>query len=372
MPTPATSRIARTSTSGPRQVRLRVCWGAAAALLGARSDTSARRAGAVARAGEVGAVLAISAGADGAAGVPSAPPGPPTPGATALGPGPRGPVSGGVGGGAWWLGGTRCTPATAVLGLKEKAAVERVEAAGLGATVGDPEYSETVPVGQVVSTDPAPTERVLKDGTVVIHLSRGPERYDVPKLRGMTEDEARAELEGTKLAYGSSSQEYHDTVPEGSVIRSSPAAGTTLKPDAVVDLVVSKGREPVRVKDWTGKSFDKAEAALAEAGLEAEVSSEEFSDDVKEGDVISQTPTSGTLYRGDTVTFVVSKGPELVEVPDVRASGESSARRELEDAGFEVRFVRDSGYLGLGLVFRTDPKGGTELARGSTVTVYLI
>jgi serine/threonine-protein kinase len=277
-----------------------------------------------------------------------------------------------VGAGAWWFGWARWTSTPGVLGLKEQAAVQRIEAAGLGARIGDPSWSETVPEGEVVSTDPGPTARILKDGTVTVHLSKGPERYDVPKLRGLTEDEAQDRLSEFNLSFGSSAERWHETVPTGEVIRSVPKAGTTLKPGAQVDLVISKGREPIKVGDHTGKDFGRAKAALEKAGLVVKVAGEEYSDDVAEGNVISQSPTSGTLHRGEVVSFVVSKGPEMIEVPDVRASGESSARKELTDAGFEVEVERDRGYLGLGLVFRTDPSGGTMLARGSTVTIYLI
>ena len=66
----------------------------------------------------------------------------------------------------------------------EKAAVEKLDAAGLDAEVGDRAYSETVPAGRVLQTDPGPGERVLDGGTVTLVLSLGKERYDVPKLRG--------------------------------------------------------------------------------------------------------------------------------------------------------------------------------------------
>ncbi|MDN4176053.1 PASTA domain-containing protein, partial [Nocardioides sp. SOB77] len=71
------------------------------------------------------------------------------------------------------------------------------------------------------------------------------------------------------------------------------------------------------------------------------------SDDVAEGDVISQDPVDGTLFRGDTVGLVVSRGPELVEVPNVRASGVDAAREELEALGFDVDTRKAPGYLGL-------------------------
>ena len=102
------------------------------------------------------------------------------------------------------------------------------------------------------------------------------------------------------------------------------------------------------------------------------VASEEFSDTVPEGDVISQDPTTGTLYRGDTVSFVVSQGPELVEVPRVRAMGVEAATELLQGLGFEVVTEEADNYLGLGFVFSSDPDQGEQVPKGSTITLFLI
>ena len=88
--------------------------------------------------------------------------------------------------------------------------------------------------------------------------------------------------------------------------------------------------------------------------------------------MISQDPKDGTLFKGDTVTLLVSLGPQLVEVPNVVAYGVDDATATLQDAGFEVQVLNSSGYIGLGYVFSMDPGAGTELPKGSTVTIYLV
>jgi beta-lactam-binding protein with PASTA domain/serine/threonine protein kinase len=278
----------------------------------------------------------------------------------------------GVGVGAWWFGWARYTATPGVLGLDEAAAVDKLEAAGLVAVVGDPAYSENVEPGLVLSTDPGPGDRVLNGGDVTLVLSLGPERYDVPRLRGMSEDEAQDALAATQLAFGTSSDKWSETIPAGDVIRSSPNAGTTLKPGDAVDLVISKGRRPIEIADWTGKPYSEARAALQDKKLRTEVSSREHSDTVPQGSVISQNPATGTLHRGDTVTFVVSKGPRLVEVPNVRAWGVNDAVAELEAAGFDVVTRDTEGSLGLGYVYSMDPPAGTMAPFGSTITLDLI
>ncbi|WP_239456402.1 Stk1 family PASTA domain-containing Ser/Thr kinase [Nocardioides solisilvae] len=277
----------------------------------------------------------------------------------------------GVGGGAWWFGYARWTSTPGVLGLTEAEAVSTLESAGLDAEVGDPAFSETVPPGQVVSTDPEPGGRVLDGGTVTLALSQGPERYEVPDLAGTPLDAAQDAILGTNLAYGERVDRWSENVPEGAVIGTDPAAGTVLKPGAAVDVVVSKGRKPREVTDWTGQSAQRAVQALERQKLVVE-QAEEHSDTVPEGTVISQDPATATLYKGDTVRLVVSLGPELVEMPRVIAKGVDAARQELEALGFEVLVEESGQYIGLGFVLTSDPDTGEMVPKGSTVTLYLI
>ncbi len=281
-------------------------------------------------------------------------------------------LAAGIAVGAWWFGWERYTTTPAVLGLDEAAAGARLEKAGLEAEVGEPAYSENVAAGLVIATDPKPGGKVLDGGTVTLTLSLGPERYDVPQLAGKTEDQAQDALAATNLAFGKSVGRWSETVPEGQVIRTSPEAGTTLKPGASVDLVLSRGRKPITVKDFTGRSFEAARQALERRRLEVRVAAEEYSDTVPEGHVISQDPTTGTLFRGDTVSFVVSKGPELVEVPRVQAMGVEAATELLEGLGFAVQTQESDTYLGLGFVASSDPGSGELVPKGSTITLFLV
>jgi serine/threonine-protein kinase len=282
-------------------------------------------------------------------------------------------LAAGCGVGAWWLGWARYTATPSVLGLSSAAAERKVEAAGLELRVTDRSYSETVRAGRVVTTEPGAGSRILEGGTVGVVVSLGKERYDVPRLRGLTEDAAQDELLGTKLSFGERRERWSETVAAGTVITSDPVAGTTLRPGASVDLVVSRGRRPVRVADFTGKDADRAEARLTRQGLEVSRGDDQYSDTVPEGNVISQSPREGTLYRGDTVELLVSRGPELVEVPGgLIASGVDAATEKLKALGFEVEVERANEYIGLGYVFKVDPGSGTMAPRGSTIKLYLI
>ncbi len=275
--------------------------------------------------------------------------------------------------GAYWFGWARYTSTPGVIGLGKAAAVKKIETAGLDAELGDRAYSETVPAGRVIDTDPGAGSRVLDGGTVTVVLSLGKERYDVPRTKGMSEDEAQDALLATHLSFGSTTEKYSEKVPQGTVIGSDPRAGTTLRPDSAVDLVVSLGPRPIHLRDWTGKDADKAQRSLEAKGLSVDRGSEEFSDTVVEGHVISQTPTTGTLYRGDTVRLVVSKGPELIEIPGgLVASGVDSATAKLEALGFQVDVEKNDHYIGVGYVYSVDPGSGTMAPKGSTVVLSIL
>ncbi len=278
-------------------------------------------------------------------------------------------VAAGVGG--WWFGAGRYVTTPGVVNLSARAADAKLSAAGLHADVAGRAFSETVPTGSVVRTDPAGGENVTRDGTVALTLSRGPERHDVPRLRGRSLDAAQAALQDAHLAYGDATYAYSEKTAKGSVLRSDPKAGTTLRRGVAVDVVVSKGPHPVKVPDLTEGSADEAKQQLKKLHLKVETT-QENSDDVDKGDVISQSPDRGRLFRGDTVKLVVSKGPVLVTVPDVRRMSAENATTRLEAAGFSVQVVRTELYIGLGLVVKQSPGSGDRAPKGSTIVVSVV
>ena len=257
----------------------------------------------------------------------------------------------------------------AVAGQPRDTALGALEEAGLTSEVQE-DFSEDVEKGSVISVDPSSGSEVRKGSEVLVVVSKGPERYDVPDVLGATTAEATARLEEASLARGKVTEEFDENVPEGQVISTTPEAGSSEKPGTKVALVVSKGRQPIDVPDFTGKEATEAAKALADLGLEVDATQQENSDSVPKGRVISQDPAGGTLYRGDRVTLVVSKGPVMVEVPNVVGKTLSQAQRILEDAGFSVKVEKALGGL-----FRTvrfqDPEDG-RAPKGSTVTLTIV
>lgn len=261
-------------------------------------------------------------------------------------------------------------PVPRVAGIEQIAAVGQIENSGLRSAITE-EFSETAPKGTVIESRPGAGTEAARWSTVSLVVSKGPERYAVPDLINRTPQEAAQALTATKLDVGATGRGYSDTVPAGRVIATDPKVGSRLKPGTKVALTLSRGRQPITLESWVGKSANEAARTMRAAGLKVSVTGEEFSPTVRKGSVISQDPAPRLLYRGDLVSIVVSKGPDLVTVPTVRGKNESAARALLQAAGFEVRTERIAGGL-FGTAHSTDPGSGTQAPRGSTITLKIV
>ena len=271
----------------------------------------------------------------------------------------------------WWFGVGRFTDTPRLQQLTEREAAAEAGDVGLAVEVVDTAYSETVPKGTVVATEPAAGDPVEDGGTVGLTLSQGKERYPVPAVTGVPRTDAVDLLREAQLGVGDVRRDYHPTVAEGSVISASIDAETRVKPETRVDLLVSRGPRPIPIDDYTGQPTTEAAAALETAGFTVRTRSV-FDDSVEKGLVVSQTPDSGSGFREQVVRLVVSEGPQLVPVPSVRGAGVVDAREELVAAGFTVREVETDLYTGFGFVVQQSPNGGTRAPAGSEVVIYLV
>lgn len=268
----------------------------------------------------------------------------------------------------YWLGVGRYGEVPALVGQAEAQAVEEAEASGFALDVTRRAFSETAPLGTVLSTDPAAGDRLLPGDTIHAVVSKGKERYAIPNVQGQTVDQARAEFEKLTLQVGDVTEAFSEKIPEGRIVRAvDQKVGQQVKRGTVIDLVVSRGRKPIEVADQTGKPRAEAVAALEGASFEVDVS-ERFSDDVDKGVVISQSPADGTRFKGDTISLVVSRGPENVDVPDVLGRSRDEAVEILEEAGFRADVK--NRIPGANRVVFQEPGSG-EAKVGSTVTIYV-
>ncbi len=274
---------------------------------------------------------------------------------------------------AWWLaaGPGRTVPVPDVTGLSVADATAVLEDIGLALEVSGEVFSETAPVGSIAATDPPAGDSVRVDGTVVAAVSLGPERYEVPDVEGLDPAQATAEIAAAKLVVGSTRQAFDDRAPAGTVAATSPKVGSVVKPGTSVDIIVSKGPEPVPVPDVEGRRLAQARAALTEAGLKGDIT-QRFSEKVKDGVVISVRPAAGTIVdSGSRVSLVVSKGPPPVIVPNLVDVPRDRAIATLRDLGLRPKVV-EGDFSPLNRVISQTPPGGTSVPKGSTVTIRII
>lgn len=177
-------------------------------------------------------------------------------------------------------------------------------------------FDDKVPAGTVIGTEPVSGAELAPDSSVTVVVSKGEEKFAVPKLEGTTRDEAEAALKKVNLEVGKVEEKYSDTVAKDSVISASQKAGTKLSKGEKIDLVVSKGVEPIPVPNVEGLTFDAAYATLAKRGFRVG-KDEVFSDDVPKGKVVSQFPKSTEAKPANSLIIVrVSKGKEKKEDSD--------------------------------------------------------
>lgn len=202
----------------------------------------------------------------------------------------------------------------AVVNLTEEEAVSELESRGLKSNISRYAESEDYEKGKVMEQDPVARTRVKPGATVNLVISQGKE-VEIPDLSGMTIVEAEDVLEPLGLKIGKTKTEYSDTVEKDLVISQKPESGEKIEAGGLVDLVVSLGeKEPdvvlVRVPNVIGQSEENARVLLDNNSMGVEVSYQ-YSDDVSENLVISQSIAAGTQVAENTqMAIVVSRGKD--------------------------------------------------------------
>jgi serine/threonine-protein kinase len=194
--------------------------------------------------------------------------------------------------------------------------------------------------------------------------------YPVPDVRGLTWQQA-----GQKITANHLRPHFHSqasaTVPQGQVIGTRPTAGTAVAAGSTVTVFVSAGQHQPVVPDVLGDGVAAARAKIVNAGLSPVVKTDTTST-VPAGTVVRQSPAAGTpLNPGSDVTVYISRGGTTVR--DVIGDPAATARRILQGQGFTVTQVKRRGPASApaGRVYAQHPAGGTLLAPGSTVTIYV-
>lgn len=201
-------------------------------------------------------------------------------------------------------------------------------------------------------------------------LGGNQEMVNVPDVSNKPIAEARSELQAAGFTIGTETEVYNPDVEAGNVVSTDPAAGVQAAKGSSVNITISKGTEQVTVPDLRGMSADQAQRVLASYGLNGQQGDTVFSDDVEENRVAQQDIAAGTTaYKGDTITFHLSKGPETASVPNVQGLDFETARDRLEAAGFTVSLQWRDDSAAVNTVIRQNVTGTAKL--GTTITLTI-
>ena len=203
---------------------------------------------------------------------------------------------------------------------------------------------------------------------LVLNLTNPPE-VDMPNVVGLSEEEARKEIENVKLKFEVEKEEYNKDVPEGYVISQDP---TYMERFSTVKVIISKGQEKTTVPKVIGMKKDEAVKALEDAKLKVEIV-EETSKKVEEGYVISQETDANTdAFAGDTVKIHVSTGTGIKQIDMISVIGknETDAKKALQDLGLKVNVGYDEdSSKDNGTVLKQSIETGKTIDEGTTVTI---
>ncbi|MDA2967002.1 MAG: PASTA domain-containing protein [Actinomycetota bacterium] len=239
------------------------------------------------------------------------------------------------------------------------------------------EANEELPVGAVIRTDPETGKKLETGKALTFVVSTGPPPVPLPELNGLDAATALATLTDGGLVLGVETPEYSEQVPAGVIIRwaisSQPTlvAGQEVIKGTAVDTFVSQGPAPRVVPDLTGMSIESATTALTDLQLTINRGDDQFSL-VAAGGVATQSPAPGeSLARGTAVTVAISKGPDLVAVPQLLTLKFDKVGPALEAAGFVLGNVSgNTGGFPIAVFSAGQPVAiGQLLPRGTVLDV---
>lgn len=208
-------------------------------------------------------------------------------------------------------------------------------------------------------------------GLVYFIMSSAPEEVQIPDLENVTLAEASRQLEDLNLGVGEVVEETNDEIEAGHVIRSNPAAGSTIRENQSVDLFISSGEELFTVEDYTGQSFEEVRAMLTEIGFTVE-STEVADNEVEPGHIVSQdtSPDTEVVPNDTTIHFEVSSGPAGFNLRDLTGYTRVGVDDYVEE--YNLNLTVDYAYsdsVEEGQVMSQNPEPGTTVYENSSITV---
>nr|WP_020499440.1 Stk1 family PASTA domain-containing Ser/Thr kinase [Sciscionella marina] len=272
-----------------------------------------------------------------------------------------------------------------LVGQKQEAAVRQLSEKNMQYTLSDV-FCEAQPngapgpcgpdqIGSVVNTDPAAGAKIDPISTKIkVGIGRAPREEQVPQVKGASPDQARQKLNGTgfQVADQTQEREVDDDSLAGKVVATDPKAGSDLTRGSKVTLIIGKPTEKVSLSDFTGQQYDLAASNLRNMGLNP--SRQDLDSDQPEGTVIGQSPRSGQVPKGTTVTLKVSKGNQFT-MPDLTGQTQSEAQSTLAGKQWQGSFnvvgkpVTDQNQDGK--IQQSNPSAGAKASTSDTITIVV-
>ena len=261
-----------------------------------------------------------------------------------------------------------------VVGKSQTAAGSALNDENLDVGTVTQQCSNTAAAGSVISQTPAAGQQALFGSSVALTLSTGTCPVTVPNVVGLTQALAGSTLGGVNLNTGTVTQQCSNSVAAGLVVSQTPGAGQQAPHGSSVALTVSTGPCLVTVPDVVGQTQAAAGSALGGANLNSGTVTQQCSNSVAAGSVISQTPAAGEQAAfGSSVTLAVSTGPCLVSVPNVVGQTQAAAGSTLNEANLNPGTVtrQCSNSVTAGLVISQTPAVGEQAPFGSAVALVI-
>ena len=252
-----------------------------------------------------------------------------------------------------------------LVGMSQTEASKSLEPLGLDLEIIEEVFSEDIPKGRIIASEPGGGGKISPDKKVGLILSKGQERILIPRLNGLTPDVASAQLSSLGLTVGEINEIFDMKIAAGYVIATEPKETMAVKRKAIVNLIVSKGVEQISLQSYVGKGGEQALSELTEMGFDVDAEYK-FSDSVFKGQVISQSPEKmESIGKGSKIDLTISKGPEFVFVPNVLGKNKNDASLDLENLGLRVKIK------GSGKVNNISPAIGAKVKQGAVITLTL-
>lgn len=194
----------------------------------------------------------------------------------------------------------------------------------------------------------------------------------VPEFKNMTVIQAQKEASRESVKVKVIKKEFSDKVPQGRIISQNLQEGKIVKNGTSVEIVISRGKEII-VPNLYKKTQKEAKKILAEKGLQLEVAKEQFSDVVKKGCIILQTPKADRVTEAKTkISVVISKGIEQVKVPFVEGKQKENAVKAVKKARlkYEISYAY-SNVVSQGRVISQSVVSGKWVDKNSVITLVI-